>query len=95
MRSPISAALPDQLVEPLPGHHALAISIDIHAAVVARCRAVDRHTESDGSAVRGRSQDEMEVPGVESAAFTETRPVDTVVVPASVRSCWITCSEPS
>jgi hypothetical protein len=46
--------LPDELVEPLVGHHAFAIGVDVGAVALARPDAVDGHAESHRLAVSAR-----------------------------------------
>src|SRR5262249_46094596 len=60
------AALPDELVEPLPGHGSLAIGVDVGAMAVAGRGAVDGDAEAYRLAVRARSQDKMEVAGMKA-----------------------------
>jgi hypothetical protein len=58
-------ALPDQLVQALPGHDALAVGIDIGAMAVARWHAVNRDAEPYGLAVCCGAENEVEIPGME------------------------------
>ena len=60
------AALPDQLVEPLSGHDALAVGIDIGAVAVAGRRAVDGDAEPHRLAVRPGPEHQMQVARVEA-----------------------------
>src|SRR5262249_41004075 len=60
------AALPDQLVESLPGHDTLAVGIDVRAVAGAGSRAVDGDAEADRLAVRRGPEHEMQVARVEA-----------------------------
>jgi hypothetical protein len=46
--------LPDELVEPVVGHHAFAIGVDVGAVCLPRPDAVDGHAESHRLAVSAR-----------------------------------------
>src|ERR1700679_1658362 len=59
------AALPDELVEALPRHDAVARFIDIAAMVVAGRGAVDRDAKSHGLAVRTGPEHQVKIAGVE------------------------------
>src|SRR6266496_2104484 len=60
------ATLADELVEPLFGHRAVALVVDVGSVGSARRLPVDEHATSYGSPSRGRSHDEMQVAGVEA-----------------------------
>src|SRR5690606_26058897 len=53
--------LPDQLIEPLLSHHAIAVGIDVHAVILPRRGAVDRHPKAHGSGVGAWAQHQMQI----------------------------------
>jgi hypothetical protein len=59
------AVLPDELVEPLPGHDALAVGVDIGAMAVTRRRAVDRDAEANRITLARGAENEVKVARVE------------------------------
>ena len=59
------AVLPYQLVQPLSGHNALTIRIDVSAVAVARRCAVDGRPESHRLAIRPRAENQVQVARVE------------------------------
>jgi len=57
--------LPNKLVEPLPGHDALAVGIDIGAMAVARRCAVNRDAEANGIALPSGAENKVKVARME------------------------------
>src|SRR5262249_27444035 len=55
------SVLPDELVKALAVDGAIAICVDVHAVVVARCRAIDRDTEADALSGLRRAQHQVQV----------------------------------
>ena len=57
--------LPDQLIQTLLAHRALALRVDVDAVRATRRLAVDAHAEPHGRPFRHRSQNHVEIAGVE------------------------------
>src|ERR687885_2485571 len=53
--------LADQLIQPLLGHRAAALGVDVAAVRLARRSPVEPHAKAHGGASRGRSQDEVQI----------------------------------
>ena len=58
--------LPDQLVQPLLGHRAVALLVDVDAVSRARRLSIDQHAKSHGRSRRCRTHDEMKIAGVKA-----------------------------
>src|ERR1700677_1378909 len=59
-------ALADELVEPVVGHHALAVGIDVGAVAFAGDSAVDRHPEAHRLALGARPQHQVKIAGMKA-----------------------------
>src|SRR5262245_56767852 len=55
------AGLPDELVEPLLGHGAVALLVDVEAAAGAGGFSVDQHAKPDRGALCGRPHDQVQI----------------------------------
>ena len=66
VRSLIGAALTNELVEPLVGHRAFAVGVDVRPVAVAGRRAVDGHAKAHRLAVDVRPKHQMQVAGMEA-----------------------------
>jgi hypothetical protein len=58
--------LPDQLIEPLCRHRAIAVVVDIQSVRRAGRLAIEEHAKAHGSAPRGQPHDEMQITGVKT-----------------------------
>ena len=58
--------LPNQLIQPLLGHPAITVVVDISAMCRARRLLIDEHAEAHGRSARCWSQDEVEITRVKS-----------------------------
>src|SRR5260370_13136830 len=56
------AALAYQLIQPLPGHEALPLRIDVRAVAFARRRTVDRYAKPHRLAVRASPKHQGQIP---------------------------------
>src|SRR5438067_12343894 len=57
--------LPDQLIQPVVGRHAVALAVHIRAVILERARAIQNDAESHWCAVRSRTEHEMQLACVE------------------------------
>ena len=58
--------LPDQLIQPLFGHRAVALFVDVDAVSSARRLSIDADAKAHGSSSRRRAHDEMKIAGVKA-----------------------------
>src|SRR5580765_7476532 len=58
--------LPDQLIEAVLGHGAVALSVGVHSVFVARSSAIEPNSEPHRLAAGCRAKDQVEIPGVEA-----------------------------
>ena len=58
--------LSDQLVQPLFGHCAVALLVNVNSVSRARRLSIDQHAKSHGSSRRRRAHDEMKIAGVKT-----------------------------
>ncbi len=70
------AALPDELIEPLSGHNAAPLDVDIRAMVFARWFTVDRDTKANRPGVVEGPKYEMQIAGMESVDDAAARCVE-------------------
>src|SRR5271165_3780495 len=61
------APLADQLIQPLLGHYAATLVVDVESVRIDRGPAVDEDPESHSTSSRCRTHDEMKIARVESA----------------------------
>src|SRR5262245_10543230 len=58
--------LPDQLIETLFGHRAVALFVNVNAVGLARRLSIDQHTKLDGCFRCGRAHNQVKIAGVEA-----------------------------
>src|SRR5580658_3140900 len=58
--------LPDQLIQPLLGHRAVALFVDVNAVSRARLSSIDQNAKFYGRSRRRRAHDEMKIAGVKT-----------------------------
>src|SRR5207244_13150900 len=58
--------LPDQLIQALFGHGAVALVVNVNSMSGARRPPIDEHAKSHGRSLRGRAHDEMKIAGVKA-----------------------------
>src|SRR5258708_30747069 len=58
--------LSDQLIEPLLGHRAVALVVNVDSVSSARRLSIDEHAKAHGSSSRCRSHDQMKIAGVKA-----------------------------
>src|ERR1700678_3967957 len=69
-------ALADELVEPVVGHHALAVGIDVGAVAFAGLSAVDRDAEAHRLAIGVRPEHQVQIAGMEAKRNRPVRLVE-------------------
>ena len=58
--------LPDQLIQPLVGHRAVALLVNVTAVSSARCLSIEEHAKAHGRSPRCRPHDQMQIAGVKA-----------------------------
>src|ERR1700694_490191 len=58
--------LPDALIQPLLGHRAVALVVDVNSVSSARRLPIDQHAKSHGGSLRRWSHDEIKIAGVKA-----------------------------
>ena len=98
-RSPMRALLAHELVEPLAGHHALALGVGVRAMVVAERLAVEGRDEAHRLAVFAGTEHQMQVSGVEPVFDGSVRLVERrlllPIVQTPVSAHWFSRSSPA
>ena len=56
--------LPDQLIQPLVGHRAVTLLVNVNAISRARGPSIEEHAKAHGRSSRRRSHDQMQITGV-------------------------------
>ena len=62
----MGSRLPDQLIQPLFCHRAVALVVNVNSVSSARRLSIDEHAKSHGRSSRCRSHDEMKIAGVKA-----------------------------
>jgi hypothetical protein len=65
--------LPDQLIQPLVAHRAVALLVDVTAVSRARRLSIEEHAKAHGRSSRYRPHDQVQIAGVKAVRYP---PVD-------------------
>src|SRR5207248_9205087 len=58
--------LSDQLIQPLVGHRAVALVVNVTSVGIARRLSIEEHAKAHGRSSRCRSHDQMQIAGVKA-----------------------------